>query len=727
MRKLLTITALLSVLFTAGAADVKVSALTPATTLYNTDIFYVVTNGVDRKVTLFYLRSNILYGLVLSPTNLPAGLSTSNYVGTFTGDGSGITNVTLAAIPFGNQFDTTGAQVYITNSAIMTNIVSKGSIIVQKTGETELANFWEWAFDNTDTNLTLVGPDTWGGAVHMEITRYGALFGTNYIANLSSELNGVTISNAAITVPGGLTVGTGASVLTLYNGADQVIAGFAASNWFGNALGMTNLQGSNVVGAVAIASNATNDGGGIALPNIWTAQLGSANLTNWSALVTSAKPGIWEAQVGSAALTNLAAGTGTGLTSLLTSAVTNSLPAILTNAINTSGNLVASGLTISTTGSVSILDFPTNTAVPSSTAPGTMRTYSISDNGFVQLENVTDLGIRNRLNQDVKRVFRNVQGAPITKGQAVYIFSGTGTRSNVKLAKADSLTTMPAVAIATATVADSAFGEFMIVGKLVDLKTDYATWTEGEDLYISADVAGALTNVAPSHPRFSQFMGIIDFASPTVGILSINLKDAQGNEDGTANLTFKVGTGTNLVSSSGSKINDVGITNGVVTATTVTATTLNLTTLNAGTLVVTNAPELNGISITNIQGSNVVGNVKTLGITIDGGGSAISASLTAPKGFIEVPCSGTILQATILTDQVGSIAISTWRTNSVNLTTLSRVGALFTNSITSTNWSRDATFTGASSLSLQNNDIIGFAVDSCSTITRATLVIKYQP
>jgi len=92
--------------------------------------------------------------------------------------------------------------------------------------------------------------------------------------------------------------------------------------------------------------------------------------------------------------------------------------------IFTKTNRFTGPVTITTTGSVSILDFPTNSTVPAAPPPGTIRTFSYDDNGFVQLENITDLGIRKRLNRDITWVLRNVEGAPITKGQAVYIFSG---------------------------------------------------------------------------------------------------------------------------------------------------------------------------------------------------------------------------------------------------------------------------------------------------------------
>jgi len=75
---------------------------------------------------------------------------------------------------------------------------------------------------------------------------------------------------------------------------------------------------------------------------------------------------------------------------------------------------------------------------------------------------------------------------------------------------------------------------------MTDLKTDYATWTEGDTLYVSDTVAGALTNVAPAHPSFKQEIGIVHFADATGGILGINTKSQVGLEDGTSSLSYKV-------------------------------------------------------------------------------------------------------------------------------------------------------------------------------------------
>jgi len=55
--------------------------------------------------------------------------------------------------------------------------------------------------------------------------------------------------------------------------------------------------------------------------------------------------------------------------------------------------------------------------------------------------------------------------------------------------------------------------------------------------------------------------------------------------------------------------------------------------------------------------------ISTIGITIDGGGSAIT---TGQKGYIEVPFACTISRATTLADQSGSIVIDVWKDTYAN-------------------------------------------------------------
>lgn len=113
-----------------------------------------------------------------------------------------------------------------------------------------------------------------------------------------------------------------------------------------------------------------------------------------------------------------------------------------------------------------------------------------------------------------------------------------------------------------------------------------------------------------------------------------------------------------------------------------------------------------------------------IGITIDGAGSAIA---TGYKGHVQVPYAGVIEEVTILADQTGSIQIDIWVDTYANFPPTdddsicgSSVPAIssgikYTDSTLST-W--DKVFARGS--------VFGFNVDSASTITRATLILKVR-
>lgn len=112
-----------------------------------------------------------------------------------------------------------------------------------------------------------------------------------------------------------------------------------------------------------------------------------------------------------------------------------------------------------------------------------------------------------------------------------------------------------------------------------------------------------------------------------------------------------------------------------------------------------------------------------VGITIDGGGSAIT---TGVKGYVSCPFAGTIQSATIQGDQSGSIVIDVWK-RTFSASTLPAVGNTITASalptISSAVASTDSTLTGWTT-SVSAGDVFGFNVNSCTTITRATLILK---
>jgi hypothetical protein len=115
----------------------------------------------------------------------------------------------------------------------------------------------------------------------------------------------------------------------------------------------------------------------------------------------------------------------------------------------------------------------------------------------------------------------------------------------------------------------------------------------------------------------------------------------------------------------------------------------------------------------------------SVGITIDGGGSAIT---TGWKGYRSITVSGTITKARLLADQSGSIVIDVWKDTYANYppTDADSITASAPPTISSAVKSEDATLTGWTT-SVTAGDVLGFSVDSCSTITWAVLELDIQP
>jgi hypothetical protein len=113
-----------------------------------------------------------------------------------------------------------------------------------------------------------------------------------------------------------------------------------------------------------------------------------------------------------------------------------------------------------------------------------------------------------------------------------------------------------------------------------------------------------------------------------------------------------------------------------------------------------------------------------IGITIDGGGSAIT---TGVKGYITVPYACTIKEWYLTGDTSGAIKIDVWvedfatglPDNSDSITNANEPEITASGTKAS-----DTDLANWTTLAIAANDIIGFNVDSCTSITKATLVLK---
>lgn len=113
----------------------------------------------------------------------------------------------------------------------------------------------------------------------------------------------------------------------------------------------------------------------------------------------------------------------------------------------------------------------------------------------------------------------------------------------------------------------------------------------------------------------------------------------------------------------------------------------------------------------------------SLVFTFDGGGVAITAGV---KGDIRIPFACTINRATMLADQSGSMVVDIWKDTYANYapTVADTITAAAKPTIAAATKSEDSTLTGWTT-SVTADDILRFNVDSCATITRCVLELRY--
>ena len=112
----------------------------------------------------------------------------------------------------------------------------------------------------------------------------------------------------------------------------------------------------------------------------------------------------------------------------------------------------------------------------------------------------------------------------------------------------------------------------------------------------------------------------------------------------------------------------------------------------------------------------------TIGVTIDGAGSAIT---TGAKGYIRIPFDCTIVGVYLLADQSGSAVVDVWKDTWANYppTDADSITASAPPTLSADDNGSDTTLTGWTT-TVSAGDVIGFSVDSASTITRLTLQLQ---
>lgn len=119
---------------------------------------------------------------------------------------------------------------------------------------------------------------------------------------------------------------------------------------------------------------------------------------------------------------------------------------------------------------------------------------------------------------------RNVTGATLTKGTAVYITGATGQLPTVSKALATSdATSAQTLGLMTADLANNSNGNVTIIGLISNINT--SAYADGEQLYLSPITAGALTSTKPYAPNHLVYVAVVEHAHPTQGKLFVKVQN----------------------------------------------------------------------------------------------------------------------------------------------------------------------------------------------------------
>jgi len=119
---------------------------------------------------------------------------------------------------------------------------------------------------------------------------------------------------------------------------------------------------------------------------------------------------------------------------------------------------------------------------------------------------------------------RNTTGATLTKGTVVYISGATGQNPTVSKAIATGdATSAQTLGMMTADLANNTNGYVTIIGLITNIDT--SAYTDGEQLYLSGTVAGAVTGTKPFAPIHLVYVAVVEHAHPTQGKLFVKVQN----------------------------------------------------------------------------------------------------------------------------------------------------------------------------------------------------------
>lgn len=179
------------------------------------------------------------------------------------------------------------------------------------------------------------------------------------------------------------------------------------------------------------------------------------------------------------------------------------------------------------------------------------------------------------------------------------------------------------------------------------------------------------------------------------------------------------GTAANITASSNSTLTTLSALSlpGAQVAGNISGNAANVTASSNSTLTTLSALSLPASQVTNIA----VGLVESFGISIDGGGSAISNGTYAVRSM---PTAGVITSWVLLADVSGSITVDIKKSTFSGYNTTTSITAAAIPALSSVIKNQSSTLTGWTT-SFSAGDVMQFVVSGASTVTKITLTVLY--
>ena len=309
---------------------------------------------------------------------------------------------------------------------------------------------------------------------------------------------------------------------------------------------------------------------------------------------------------------------------------------------------------------------------PTAPSAGTLLLHSSTTQGFTRMEQDNEATTNLIYGRDSVFIAKNTSGGNILKGQSVYVSGSTGNVPNIALAKADSITTLPSVAIALDNINNNAFGQIMMVGIVSNIDT--SAFSTGDQLYVSTTVAGGLTNVRPSGTtNIVQRIGSVLVSGVGNGSIMVLVAPALLN----------IETGTNAATWTGSAIIGTSLTSPIWKPASDSTTAINITKAD-GTTSILNVDTTNSrlgigtvspVTQLNISSTSQNDNIGLLQIENTTASTGKNASYTVKNyygtgQFMEWENFGTRIGNRIITNSGGGNLYFTSGNDSVGITLL---------------------------------------------------------